>query len=1025
MVKFSPHDHNYDAVLGRLVGLAKKAAAAEQDLAQESSPKLSSDQRKRLIDLLSFDQIDERLVNLKPPKTNTCKWILQNLEYRTWIDTSTMSSEHYRLLWIKGKPGAGKSIIMKHLFQQKTKVPGAKPISFFFNARGNVLERSTLGLYRALLLQLFQKNPDLQDSLEILGFYGTNMAEWRLQSLKNVLLETVRMLKSQVFCYIDALDECPEAEIRDMISFFHEIRDAATSSRRNFYVCFSSRHYPQISVEKSLQILLEKQPDHELDIEHYINTELHIGKSDQATQVKHDIKDKASGVFLWVALVVPMLNQVFDHGNFKALTTLLKDLPPNLENLIKDILTRDKSNMDALLCCLQWVLFSSKPLQLPTLYFAIKGALDYNDYNERLRWNRNEEFESMDMMFRFVLSASKGLVEETKSENPTMQFIHESVRDFLIRNKGLQELWPQLGPRSEARSHHLLAQYCIKQIESPSLNNTAPTTSPPTLGGSSGTRPSLGFSRSKSISSFPFLIYAIENVLYHLNQAQAHNEDQMQFIDQFPKHQWIRYHSLLREYKEYHKHNFTRDFGLQHPFYDEYYPEDINLLYILAKLDLVHLIRLLPDRIRHLDIVGGLHRTPLVAALACGSKEAARDLGFQVFIDQGVLIHNTQECEDYFSSLIPKTNLIPREDDTIETLLLQHQCFPTINALILQRTDQDNSSIFSEALRFKVWKTLELLIEKGSNIEAVERDSSTPLLVAAAAAMRTKFGPAGLVKKLLALGANIEATDKRGRTPLLAAADTGRSANIVKQLLDKGANIETIDKYGRTPLLAAAGSYSHPLTKIIKQLLDKGANIEATDKRGRTPLLAAVDTGLFASIVEQLLDKGANIEARDEHGRTPLLAVAKTFEDSTFNVIKQLLDKGANIEARDEHGRTPLLAAAGAAAGAAAIREVLPTLWPSPAETIEELLERGANIEAGDKNGRTPLLVAVAAAAKEELPLEPHTDTIEILLEKGANIEAIDKNGHTPLLLVKDLSSRTATRVAELLHAYQQAGSGL
>jgi len=42
-------------------------------------------------------------------------------------------------------------------------------ISFFFNAQGDELEKSTTGIYRSLLLQLLEQLPALQDIFDSLG----------------------------------------------------------------------------------------------------------------------------------------------------------------------------------------------------------------------------------------------------------------------------------------------------------------------------------------------------------------------------------------------------------------------------------------------------------------------------------------------------------------------------------------------------------------------------------------------------------------------------------------------------------------------------------------------------------------------------------------------------------------------------------------------------------------------------------------------------------------------------------------
>jgi hypothetical protein len=71
-----------------------------------------------------------------------------------------------------GKPGVGKSTLIKFLYLKTKKIakdkPGALILSFFFNARSGQLEKSTLGLYRSLLWQLFEKAKDLQEVIDML-----------------------------------------------------------------------------------------------------------------------------------------------------------------------------------------------------------------------------------------------------------------------------------------------------------------------------------------------------------------------------------------------------------------------------------------------------------------------------------------------------------------------------------------------------------------------------------------------------------------------------------------------------------------------------------------------------------------------------------------------------------------------------------------------------------------------------------------------------------------------------------------
>ena len=76
--------------------------------------------------------------------------------------------------------------------------------------------------------------------------------------------------------FIDALDKCEERQIRDIISFFKRISEPAISAGIRFQVCFSSRHYPHITMRKNLDLDLKRQEGHNYNIINYLESKLKI-----------------------------------------------------------------------------------------------------------------------------------------------------------------------------------------------------------------------------------------------------------------------------------------------------------------------------------------------------------------------------------------------------------------------------------------------------------------------------------------------------------------------------------------------------------------------------------------------------------------------------------------------------------------------------------------------------------------------------------------------------------------------------
>jgi len=309
-------------------------------------------------------------------------------------------------------------------------MPNATVISFFFNARGSKLEKSTERMYRSLLLQLMGV-PNLQDPVTRISKKKRDrkdFSEWPINEVQDAFLSAVQALQKRgLICFIDALDECAEKEVRAMVEFLEELGKVAVSSGGFLNICLSSRHYPHITIRKALELIVEGQDGHVTDIATYVGSKFYAPSSRQTDEIKAEILERASGVFLWVVLVVQMLNQAYDHGQIHAMRRRLNEIPDELDDLFADILTRDEESRDESILCLQWLLFAQRPLKRQELYFAIMSGADLI---ESVKWDsfliRHETID------RFIISCSKGLAEVSKAEDKTVQFIHESVRDFFI-----------------------------------------------------------------------------------------------------------------------------------------------------------------------------------------------------------------------------------------------------------------------------------------------------------------------------------------------------------------------------------------------------------------------------------------------------------------------------------------------------------------------------------------------------------------------------------------------------------------
>ncbi|KAG5804539.1 hypothetical protein H9Q74_008775 [Fusarium xylarioides] len=489
-----------------------------------------SGRRKKILKSLNFEEIDARKSTIEAAHSKTCRWLLKHPDYLSWVDQQ-QRWQHHGFLWIWGKPGAGKSTIMKFIClesKEKDRKHQSLIASFFFNARGELLEKTVSGMCRSLLLQLFHGFPDLKYVLDDPELLPQNQSGCPpLKVLKDLLRAAVAKLgQRSLTCFIDALDECDEQQVMDLVDYFEELAKQCTEDNINLRVCFSSRHYPYIDIKFGIRIILEEQIGHGSDLASYIETHLRIKDMAVLEELQEKMLEKAAGVFLWVVLVVDILNRENRRGRL-AIKRRLEEVPSGLSDLFRELLGRDTANKEELQLSLFWILLSDRPLEPEEYYHAIWSGL-YLEGLADLDIPQVDAEDSKDCFARCVISSSKGLAEITKGSEPIVQFIHESVRDFLVKDKGLYKLWPELGPDWESVGHERLKICCYSYFR---LVTKKLQTEDSYL-----VDQSLLLATS-STETYPFLKYASQSVLHHANFASNIN-DQQSFLESFPFSVW-------------------------------------------------------------------------------------------------------------------------------------------------------------------------------------------------------------------------------------------------------------------------------------------------------------------------------------------------------------------------------------------------------------------------------------------------------------------------------------------------------
>ncbi|KAK2052731.1 hypothetical protein LY76DRAFT_609656 [Colletotrichum caudatum] len=951
----------------------EEASSTAQTAAPDTVRSLPpSDHRKVLLDSLKFSQIDKRQANIKAVHAKTCEWLVQHPDYAAWMDRQKYA-QHHGFLWIRGKPGAGKSTLMKFAFTRakRRKSTHETLISFFFNARGEELEKTTLGMYRSLVYQLLDSIPDLQtllDDPDLAPLGHPDSEGWGLEQLKDLFRSAVRGLgDKQLTCFIDALDECDDNEVSDMVKCFEDLGQFAVQNDTRFYVCFSSRHYPQIDIFYGRKLALEDQFGHRKDLEDYVRSELRAGSGSGSQKVIDEILRKASGVFMWVVLVVNILNNEYRRGRIFVARTRIRDIPSELSKLFQNILTRDQEDTEDLLLCIQLLLYSQRPLKRREYYFAIASGLEPDALEE---WDAEDI--TLEVLDRLIVSSSKGLAEATKSDDRTVQFIHESVRDFLFKDDGLRTLWPDMSDNYEGRSQDRVNIMAYLPDDKFLFNKSIERAD------------FLRGPRTKVAERFPFLDYATNQVLHHAEAAAVHGIPQDKFVEDFAVDLWIQMNNLFER----------------------------TMICLQRNLDV--------------DKVGGRYKYPLLATMVEGHEETANVLLDHIANNS----HRPGGCNigpilDYESEKgeTPLFYAAQSKDINIAKKLFELGASPEfrntryVNSSPLVRAVEKNNEAFvrlflherskSSLSRVRSPSRLASSDEEHDGEEGLEvpdertmpssgEDGQTPILSSKTCDEDVSHAAnAAIAKLLLASGAEMESAGKYGRTPLHFACFNGHLA-FAEMLVEAGAKLDSRDEYGGTPLHIACNNGD---PKTASFLLKVGAEVEATNNNFMTPLLYALLLEEMACL-DVLLSHGANINRRDNRGRTP---VFDAIRNSGSQYFQRFLEKQPDITITDHSGQTPLfelqtwrsnsilsnaklLVEAGV--DAAHRNNKGQTFLHVNFGCVQWVLEQGFDVNARDNTSRTPLLEAVK---------EGYAKLVTLLIHHGADLDAADDHGWTPL----------------------------
>ncbi|KAJ5162768.1 uncharacterized protein N7500_004598 [Penicillium coprophilum] len=945
----------------------------------------------------------------------TGKWLTSTTTYQRWYQ-----GEENGILWVKGIPGSGKSVLAASIINQLRK--DGIPVIFFFFRQIIDANHQPMAALRDWLCQVLDYSPPLQVKLKEYMENRRDLASlspsdlWR--DLKLALVAFPR-----VYCVTDALDEMDLGNDE----FLHSLVRLGHWRPSNVKVLITSR--PVSIVENTLrsfsipQIRLEESLV-DLDIASYVQYKLHHSSisPESWSVIEEAIPGRANGLFLYAKLSMDAFLEPGADAH-----EVLKALPADLNVMYNDLLREHarRSNVpeDFQLLVLQFVTHATRPLRL--LEIAEMANTVQASASRSLKETKN-----------LVRAACGPLLEILPDE--TVSVVHHSFTEFLKGSTRSSELddtiYPILQPGS---TNKCLAIACLAYLRSGCLvYQELEETSNVYEYGNPKAKEHLELKLR-----FPFLMYAADDWYTHIRRAVSAGVDMSSvyaMLDAFVGD----------------KRMFAAWRVLSWPTHET---RGVTALHVAAWAGLDEYVAYLLERGSNIEVRDDCQNTPLYWAAASGYSGVV-----QLLLANGA-DPNAEQNQGYSSLHVAAERnhaavarlllaagvnpLTPKMKDeygdrtcgnsptSLGHTPLMYAChhghFNTVAEflpflkdsqvyhralywaahhrqcavveLIIQYPGVDingkyrgDTALFIACLKGDE-KTIDVLLRAGAdpNIyceqagdefcrgvdhtsysksdedqECTRGYTALHALCQSYRDLRTPELLTACLYSLLQAGADIDVRTPRGQTALHFACEH-QKADVVKILLEAGADPAAEDDSGATPLHKA----SYKGAELFPVLLSTGVvDInKVTAKTGKTPLHIGLE-GLWVENTLTFFEFNPDVNIPDAKGDSPLhyavAAFRSDYDEILSRVFDTLISLGANPNAMNNEGNSPLH-----------------TTREQSSPLISKLLNAGADLEARNHDGQTALF---KHANRDEEPFET-------LIALGARLDTRDFDGRTLL----------------------------
>lgn len=393
------------------------------------------------------------------------KWILNNEHYQEFTEWHHGNTK--RLLWIKGDAGKGKTMLLIGIIQELTAQLDTyfdKPhLSYFFCQGTDVNLNTATAVLKGLVWMLLRQEKSLIRHLDMFKDFGAKLFEDRnaFYNLKKIFQNMLEDgVLRRAYLVVDALDECRNEEpgLSQLLQLISEVSE--TNDKVKWLVSSRNVTHIETSLEENktrTRLSLELNPKSVASaVEAYINYKMSglaeryrrdyaarkdPGIHEKLRKVQDDVakelRQKADGTFLWVALVFKKI----EHCEADKVLKRVREIPSGLNDIygqmMRQINELDDDDSEHCKRVLLIAVNTYRPLRLSELVTLA---------------------ELPELAAHHNIVRLCGLLTIREDDN-IVYFVHQSAKDYLTKHAE-----SEIFPRWQAEGHRMIVSRSLEAM---------------------------------------------------------------------------------------------------------------------------------------------------------------------------------------------------------------------------------------------------------------------------------------------------------------------------------------------------------------------------------------------------------------------------------------------------------------------------------------------------------------------------------------------------------------------------------